>query len=226
MIPPASRGSASIPACAASLLVLASTGWANAADCAREPQGEGRVAAVVDGRSLRLEDGREIRLAGIARGGTDRPSGRAALSAIAGGRDVTLHGEDDLAGPLWPPGRLCVRDRLGTLGAKRAAAPRRGAACGRYIRKKLRRRAGRRRGRGARCQIGYLGRHYGHKKRGKFGRYSVRDWALCGGRGQGSVRSAGWGNNLPEFRAELDTGLCCDYFKAHHTGVRERQPWT
>ena len=47
-----------------------------------------------------------------------------------------------------------------------------------------------------------------------------------GGRGQGSVRSAGWGNNLPEFRAELDTGLCCDYFKAHHTGVRERQPWT
>ena len=31
------------------------------------------------------------------------------------------------AGSLWPPGRLCVRGRLGTLGAKRAAAPRRGA---------------------------------------------------------------------------------------------------
>ncbi|MCK1517730.1 thermonuclease family protein [Bradyrhizobium sp. 190] len=95
MIPPASRGSASLPACAASLLVLASMGWADAADCALEPQGEGRVVAVVDARSFRLEDGREVRLAGIERGGTDGASGRAALSAIAGGREVTLHGDDD-----------------------------------------------------------------------------------------------------------------------------------
>ena len=78
-----------------SLLVLATAGRADAADCALEPQGEGRVAAVVDGRSLRLEDGREIRLAGIERGGADRASGRAALSAIAAGREVTLHGDDD-----------------------------------------------------------------------------------------------------------------------------------
>ena len=40
---------------------------AHAADCALEPQGEGRVVAVIDARSLRLEDGREIRLAGIER---------------------------------------------------------------------------------------------------------------------------------------------------------------
>ncbi|XSC44483.1 thermonuclease family protein [Bradyrhizobium sp. RDT10] len=78
-----------------SFLVPACIGPADAADCALEPQGEGRVAAVVDARSFRLEDGREVRLAGIERGGTDRASGRAALSAIAGGRDVTLHGEDD-----------------------------------------------------------------------------------------------------------------------------------
>ena len=45
--------------------------------------------------SFRLEDGREIRLAGIERAGTDRASSRAALAAIAGGREVTLHGEDD-----------------------------------------------------------------------------------------------------------------------------------
>ncbi|MEH2524826.1 MULTISPECIES: thermonuclease family protein [unclassified Bradyrhizobium] len=96
MIGPASCGSGALPACAASLFVLASVaGPAGAADCALERQGEGRVATVIDGRSLRLEDGREIRLAGIERGGTDRASGRAALSAIAGGRDVTLHGEDD-----------------------------------------------------------------------------------------------------------------------------------
>jgi endonuclease YncB( thermonuclease family) len=81
-------------ASAAALLLMASSGQ-TFADCALEPQGEGRVAAVIDTRSLRLEDGREIRLAGIARGGTDRASGRAALSAIAGGREVTLHGEDD-----------------------------------------------------------------------------------------------------------------------------------
>ncbi|UPJ50282.1 thermonuclease family protein [Bradyrhizobium sp. 200] len=82
-------------ASAAALLVLVSGGQTLAADCALEPQGEGRVAAVLDGRSLRLEDGREIRLAGIERGGTDSARGRAALSAIAGSRDVTLHGDDD-----------------------------------------------------------------------------------------------------------------------------------
>jgi endonuclease YncB( thermonuclease family) len=82
-------------ASAAAFLVLASSGQTLAADCALEPQGEGRVAAVIDARSLRLEDGREIRLAGIERIGTDKASGSAALSAIAGGRDVTLLGDDD-----------------------------------------------------------------------------------------------------------------------------------
>jgi len=36
-----------------------------AAGCSFAPQGEGRVAAVIDARSFRLEDGREVRLAGI-----------------------------------------------------------------------------------------------------------------------------------------------------------------
>ena len=80
---------------AAAFLLMASCGQILAAYCALEPQGEGRVAAVIDTRSLRLEDGREVRLAGIAHDGTGRASGRAALSAIAGGREVTLHGEDD-----------------------------------------------------------------------------------------------------------------------------------
>ena len=60
----------------------------------------------------------------------------------------------------------------------------------------------------------------GHKKRGKSGRYFGRDRALYGGRGQGVVGAAGGGNDLPEFRTELDTGLCCDYFKAHDPGIR------
>jgi endonuclease YncB( thermonuclease family) len=83
------------PASAAALLLMASSGQIFAADCALGPQGEGRVAAVIDTRNLRLEDGRDVRLAGIAHAGTGRASGRAALSAIAGGREVTLHGEDD-----------------------------------------------------------------------------------------------------------------------------------
>jgi endonuclease YncB( thermonuclease family) len=75
--------------------MMANAARADAADCTLEQQGEGRVAAVVDGRSLRLADGREIRLAGIEHGGADRPNGRAALTSIAVGREVTLHGDDD-----------------------------------------------------------------------------------------------------------------------------------
>ena len=47
------------------LLVVAATSPADAAGCMFEPQGEGRVAAVIDARTFRLTDGREIRLAGI-----------------------------------------------------------------------------------------------------------------------------------------------------------------
>lgn len=81
-------------ACVATLMLTFSE-HAIASDCMLEPQGEGRVAAVLDMRSLRLEDGREIRLAGIERSEAGRPDGRAALAAIAVGREVTLHGEDD-----------------------------------------------------------------------------------------------------------------------------------
>jgi endonuclease YncB( thermonuclease family) len=68
---------------------------AYAGGCSFEPQGEGRVAAVIDARSFRLDDGREIRLAGIEPANPDRAKGAAALSAILIGRDVTLHGGDD-----------------------------------------------------------------------------------------------------------------------------------
>jgi len=78
----------------AAFLVLSTAERANA-DCAFEPQGEGRVDAVIDGRSFRLDDGREIRLAGIELAGTDRASSRSALAALVSGRQVRLHGEDD-----------------------------------------------------------------------------------------------------------------------------------
>jgi endonuclease YncB( thermonuclease family) len=88
---------AAIPLCAI-MLVAAAVGPAIAAGCAFEPQGEGRVAAVVDARSFRLEDGREVRLAGIepvAGEKTTNANRAAALAAIVAGREVTLSGEDD-----------------------------------------------------------------------------------------------------------------------------------
>ena len=73
------------------ILVAVAAGPAVAAGCAFEPQGEGRVAAVIDSRTFRLQDGREIRLAGIEPVAAEK----AALAAIVAGREVTLRGEDD-----------------------------------------------------------------------------------------------------------------------------------
>jgi endonuclease YncB( thermonuclease family) len=94
------------PGCAAvvlcGLLLTAAAEPATAGGCLLEPQGEGRVTEVIDARTLRLEDGRDVVLAGIepvvsGDAGTReaRASRIAALSAIVAGHDVTLHGEDD-----------------------------------------------------------------------------------------------------------------------------------
>ncbi len=56
-----------------------------AAGCAFESQGEGRVAAVIDARTFRLDDGREVRLAGIEPATPDKAKAAAALSAIVRG---------------------------------------------------------------------------------------------------------------------------------------------
>src|ERR1700687_5065187 len=78
-----------------SLMLVAAPSPADAAGCAVEPQGEGRVAAIPDVRSFRLADGREVRLAGIEPVVTEKAGRTSALSAILAGRDVTLRGEDD-----------------------------------------------------------------------------------------------------------------------------------
>lgn len=79
----------------AASLALFALGPAHAAGCQFARQGEGHVTAVIDARSFRLDDGREIRLAGIEPADTDKAKGAAALAALIGGHDVTLHGEDD-----------------------------------------------------------------------------------------------------------------------------------
>jgi endonuclease YncB( thermonuclease family) len=79
------------------LLLAAAVRPAIAAGCAFEPQGEGQVAAVIDARTFRLQDGQEVRLAGIepvapAQGAASRAP---ALVAILTDHEVKLRGEDD-----------------------------------------------------------------------------------------------------------------------------------
>ena len=62
-----------------------------AAPCQFEAQGEGRVAAITDARSVRFDDGREVRLTGIEATATTRQ----ALTSLLVGRDVILRGTDD-----------------------------------------------------------------------------------------------------------------------------------
>jgi endonuclease YncB( thermonuclease family) len=73
-------------------LLLAATSAAQATACAFESQNDGHVVEVIDGRSFRLGDGREIRLAGIELIAA-RDTG--ALAALVKDKDVSLHGSDD-----------------------------------------------------------------------------------------------------------------------------------
>src|SRR5258706_739410 len=79
------------------MLVAAAATPAVATGCWFEPQGEGRVAAVIDARTFRLQDGREVRLAGIEPVAAEKENANptSALAATLMGRDVTLRGEDD-----------------------------------------------------------------------------------------------------------------------------------
>jgi endonuclease YncB( thermonuclease family) len=82
---------------ALALVVAAPIASVRASDCAFEPQGEGHVVDVIDARSFRLADGREIKLSGIEPVASDatKAARTADLSAIVAGKDVTLRGEDD-----------------------------------------------------------------------------------------------------------------------------------
>ena len=97
------------------MLVAAAANPAIAAGCAFEPQGEGRVAAVIDARTFRLQDGREIRLAGIEPVMAEKANRASALAAIVTGREVTLRGEDDTPDRYGRQPALVFLDRSETL---------------------------------------------------------------------------------------------------------------
>jgi hypothetical protein len=52
--------------------------------------------SVIDARTFRLEDGREVRLAGVEPVASEKANETSALSAIVAGREVMLRGEDDM----------------------------------------------------------------------------------------------------------------------------------
>jgi endonuclease YncB( thermonuclease family) len=81
----------------AAAVVATAAGPASAVPCGFEPQGDGRVTAVTDARSFHLEDGRDVRLAGIESVFPEKPGAgqMQALTAMLAGRDVRLSGEDD-----------------------------------------------------------------------------------------------------------------------------------
>jgi hypothetical protein len=79
------------------LAPVAGIASAHAEGCSFASLGEGHVAEIIDARSLRLTDGREIRLAGIepAASVVQPAKSDSALARIVKDQDVILEGDDD-----------------------------------------------------------------------------------------------------------------------------------
>jgi endonuclease YncB( thermonuclease family) len=78
------------------IMIAAGSPKSAIAGCSFEPQGEGRVSAIIDARTFRMDDGREVRLAGIeTAAGAGKSDGSSALGLLIAGRNVMLRGETD-----------------------------------------------------------------------------------------------------------------------------------
>jgi endonuclease YncB( thermonuclease family) len=80
------------------LIFLFASGQSTGAGCVAESLGKHEIAAVVDGRTLQLRDGREVVLAGIEVPDNETAAGRsakAALAKLAAGNEVILKGTGD-----------------------------------------------------------------------------------------------------------------------------------
>lgn len=83
------------------------------ADCGGEVLGQGQVAHVVDARTLRLADGREIRLTGIV-SSPDAITARDVLTTLVANRDVVLRGDSDTPDRYGRQNAFVVRAEDGT----------------------------------------------------------------------------------------------------------------
>ena len=153
----------------AGLLLMAAVDPAVAAGCSFAPQGEGRVTEIIDARSFRLADGRDVILAGIepVTSSDSKTNQAAALSAIIAGHDVTLSGNDDMPDRYGRQPAFVFLDSSGTseqVSVQAQSCARRRTSRSQRDRQGLRRDAGGGRGDGARRQTGNLGRSHRHKK--------------------------------------------------------------
>ncbi|MGY3448750.1 thermonuclease family protein [Bradyrhizobium sp. USDA 4353] len=84
-------------ACNLTLLGLGASALAShAAPCMFAELGEGHVSEIIDARSFRLSDGREVRLAGIEPPPAELAAGAIeTLGALLRDRDIVLRGDDD-----------------------------------------------------------------------------------------------------------------------------------
>lgn len=80
----------------ASVAIIAMMSASHATPCMFAEIGEGHVSEIIDARSFRLDDGREVRLTGIEVPPEEqRATSMDALGVLLRGRDVVLRGEDD-----------------------------------------------------------------------------------------------------------------------------------
>ena len=200
-------------------LLASAAGSASASRCTFEVQGEGRVSDIIDARSFRLHDGREVRLAGIEPGLREGASGQG-LAKILLNRDVTLRGVDDA------PDRYGRQDAFVFLGSSMSSVQEElldqgEALVSATVADKE-------------CALALTAAETAARraKRGIWADPAViknteSPGDILTGIGrftlvEGKVLSvpAGGDNDLPEFRSKLDTRLRCDYFKAGISGVR------
>lgn len=83
------------------------------ADCGSEVLGQGRAVQVIDARTLRLADGREIRLTGIMPS-PDAITARDVLTTLVANRDVVLRGDSDTPDRYGRQNAFVVRAEDGT----------------------------------------------------------------------------------------------------------------
>ena len=201
----------SMTACCA-LLLIASGSKTLYAACEFTVQGEGHVSSVLDARTIRLADGRDVRLSGIEI--ADDATGRSkdALAGLIEGRAVTLRGPDDTPDRYGrqPPSsptknRQAISSTASQPGRRLRLAERsRPTVFALLAAEAIARRKAR--------HLGWFGCL---KKREKRRRYFVQTGTLYRGGRDGFVGEACWRDILCQFRTPMDTGLCRDYFKAH-----------
>jgi endonuclease YncB( thermonuclease family) len=206
-------------AAALSIFVLVTATPACAAACAFESQDEGRVTEVIDGRGFRLSDGREIRLAGIELIAAD--DNGSVLAALVKDKEVSLHGPDapdrygrQTAFAFLAGADVSVQAQLLAQGAALASPDIADKDCAAALLAAEAEARTAKKGTWAQTSVIKNAESAADILAG-IGRFVLVEGRVL------SVRQAG---TMTYLNFGRDTGLCCDYFKAHDAGGRIFRP--